>query len=163
MILRRLDGDVITHTVLWIEPEIGSRLEASTQADQHALCDLLGIQSDLVDARAVHVEIESGQAHHLLHMYVGGAGNLAQPICDSLRDVVASAHIGAPYLNIDRRGQSKMEKLRHDIGGLKEELHARETRWEFTAQPAHVLRRRMMVFRSEEHKSELQSPCNLVC
>ena len=82
MILRRLDGDVITHAVLWIQPEIGSRLEAAAQADEHALRDLLGSQSDLIDARAVHVEVQSRQVHHLLHVDIGGAGNLPQPVCD---------------------------------------------------------------------------------
>ena len=152
-ILRRLDGDVIAHAVPWIQPEIGGRLEASTQADQHALGDFLGIQSDLIDARAVHVEVERGQAHHLLHVHVGGAGNLAQPICDPLRDVVVPAHIGAHYLNIDRRGQAKIENLRHDIGGLEEKLHARKPRWEIAAQLAHVLRRRMMVFRIQRNQN----------
>ena len=152
-VLRRLYGDGIGNAVLWIQPEIGGRLEASAQADQHALCDFLGIQSDLIDARAVHIEVKSGQAHHLLHVHVRRAGNLAQPICDSLRDVVVPAHIGAHYLNIDRRGQSKIENLRHDIGGLEEELHARKPRWKFAAQLAHVLRRRMMVFRIQRNQN----------
>ena len=86
-------------------------------------------------------------------MDVGGAGNLANTICDFLSDVVVCAHIGAHDLNINRRGQSKIENLRHDVGGLEEELHPRKTSRQFAAQPAHVPRGGVMVFRIQRHQN----------
>ena len=95
--------------------------------------------------------MKSGQIHQLLHVHVGRAGNLAHLICDPLRDVVIRAHIRAHDLDVDRRGQSEIKNLRHDIGGLEEEFHAWETRREFAPQPADIACRRMMVFRIQRN------------
>ncbi len=111
------------------------------------MCDIAGIQSNLIDAGAVHVQVESGQIHHLLHMDVRRTRNLAHLICDLLRNVVIGAHIGTNNLDVNRGGQTEIKNLRDDIGGLEEEFHARKTRWEFAAQPAHVARCWMMMFR----------------
>src|ERR1039457_1867045 len=80
------------------------RLEASTQADQHALRNIAGVEPDLVDARAVHVEAESRQAHHLLHVHVGGSGNLAHLVGNFLPEDVVPLHVRSHNLNVDGRG-----------------------------------------------------------
>jgi len=52
--------------------------------------------------------MQRGQAQHLLHVYIGRAGNLAQPVGDFLPNVVVPSHVGAHDLNIDRRGNPKL-------------------------------------------------------
>src|SRR5277367_2024125 len=146
MILRGLNGDVVSDAVLWIEPEIGSGLEASAQADQHTLGDVLGGQSDLVDARAVHVEIERGQAEHLLHVDIGCSGNVAQFIGDFLADEVVGCDVLTDDLNVDRGGQSEIENLGDDVGGLEEKFDAGKTLRQLAAQAANVSRRGVMFF-----------------
>ena len=151
--MRRLNGDVIGHAILRIQPKIGGGLETPAQADEHALRDIFRRHPNLVDERAIHIQAKRGQAHHLLHVHIRSSRNEPQPVRDPLPDVVVCLHVRAHDLNIDRSRQSKIKDLRHDICGLKEELHTRKPRRKYAAQPPHVLRRRMMMFRIQRDQN----------
>ena len=92
------------------------------------------------------------QRQHLLHVDIGGAGNLPHPVRDLLRDEVVALHVGAGDLNVDGRRQSEVQDLRHDVGRLEEELHSRKAARQFLAQRADVSRRGVVMFRIQSHQ-----------
>ena len=93
-----------------------------------------------------------GRVEHLLHVDVGGAGNLSHPVGDLLGDEVIALHVGADDLDVDGRRQAEVQDLGDDVGRLEEELHSREVPGQFLAQLADVLRRGMMVLFIQSHQ-----------
>ena len=140
-ILRRLHGHLVGDAVLRIQPEVRRRLEAAAQRDQHALRHVARVQSHLRDAGAIQVHVQRGRGEQLLHVDIGGAGNVPHPVGDLLRDVVVALLVGADHLHVDRRGQSEVQNLGDDVGRLEEELHAGEALRQHLAQVAGCGRR----------------------
>ena len=118
-----------------------------------------GGQSDLVDSGAIHIQIERGQAEHLLHVDVGCSGNLAQPISYLLPELVVRRHVRANNLYVDWRGHSEVKNLRNDIGGLEEKLHSRKASRQFAAQTPNVTCCRMMMFGIQEQSESRHRSC----
>ena len=94
-----------------------------------------------------------GKSSNLLHVDVGGAGNVPHAIRNLLRDQVIAGHVGAGELNIDGRGQAEVQDLGDDVGRLEEELHAGKLPRQTLAQLADVVRRRMMVLLIQAHQN----------
>jgi len=125
--LRRLHRHLIGDAIRGIEPEIGGGLETATQRDENALRDITGIHADLGDSGAVDVHPDRRQIHQLLHVHVSGAGHLAEAVGNLIRERMAGLDIGADDLNVDGSGQTEIQNLSNDVGGLKEKLHSGET------------------------------------
>jgi hypothetical protein len=69
-----------------VQPEIRRGLEAAAQRNQHALRDVARREPNLRDARALNVHVQRGQGKQLLHVYIGGAGNVPHLVGDLLRN-----------------------------------------------------------------------------
>ena len=78
-------------------------------------------------------------------MHIGRPGNVPHLVGDLLRDHIVARHVHSDDLYIDRRGQSEIQNLGHDIGGLKKEFHSRKASRQYFAQTPRKLRRRYMV------------------
>ena len=78
----------------------------------------------MLGAHAVHIELKRWVVHQLLHVNVNGTGNMAQLICDLLRDEIILIVVRSIQLNINRRGQTEIENLADYVGRLEEKFHA---------------------------------------
>ena len=106
--MRRLHRDLIGDAVVGIQPEIGRRLEAAAERDQHALRNVARVESDLGHAVALEVEVQGRQIEHLLHVNIGCTRNFAQPVGDALPNLVIGCGVEAGQLDIDRCGQAEV-------------------------------------------------------
>ena len=111
-VLRRLNGDVVGNAVAGIEIEVGAGLEAAAEGHQQALRHILLRQAHVLGAGAVHVHCQVGIIEGLLDARVGGAGNIADLIQHALGEGAVAVEIGADDLNIDGRGETKIQDLR---------------------------------------------------
>ncbi len=127
-VLRRLDNDLVAHTVLVVQPEVCRRRAAAGQRDQQAVGDVSLGQADLLGERAVGIDHDPRRVEDLLHMDVHRAGNPSEVCGDLLRhaEIRARFRYRARDLDVDRRGQTEVEDLTDDIGGLREEFQIRE-------------------------------------
>ena len=125
-VLRRLHRHLVGHAVLRIQPEVRRGLETAAQRDQHALRHVARIHSHLRGLGAVNLKMQGRQTEHLLHVHIGSSVHVTQTVGDLLGDDVVALHVLTGDLDVNRCGQSKVENLGHDIGRLKEELHAGE-------------------------------------
>src|SRR5262249_62216489 len=135
-VLRRLDGDVVTDTIFWIEPETGSRLEAGTERDKNVLGDVARLQPDVLCACAVDIEVKRGRVKGLLYMNVDSARNVAQISREFFREQIVALLVGdrAEDRNVDRSGRAESQNLSEDVSGLEIKLNAGETLRKFSAQ-----------------------------
>ena len=85
-------------------------------------------------------------------MHVGGAVHVTQAIGDLLRNDVVALHVLTGDLDVDRRRQSEVQNLGHDVGRLKEELHAGELSRQLLAQFPDVALGRVMMFGVQAHQ-----------
>ena len=145
-ILRRLHSNLIAHAVRRIQPEIRRGLKTAAQRNQHALRDVLRRHAHLGHPVAFNVQMERRQVQHLLHVYIGGTGNvLAAGWKSAVPSCSCSAISATHQLYIDGRGQAEIQDLRNDVSRLEEELHAGKPTRQTFAQSADVLRRGMMM------------------
>ena len=147
VILRRLHGNGVRNAVLWIQPEIRRSLEAAAQRYQHVLCHVTRVHPHLRALRTINLQIQCRQCEHLLDVYIRRTWDLSHPVCDLLCDGVIALHVGAGYLDINGRWQSKVEDLGHDICRLKEKLYSRKATGQFGPQLANVVCGRVMMLR----------------
>src|ERR1035437_8685702 len=110
-------------------------LKAAAQRVEHTRGDVLLRVPTLRGLGAIHIHLKSGIVERLLNAKVGETGNVAELgeklVCLGL----ACIRVVAFNLNVDGRGQSKVENLRGDIGGL-----AGKPSWRKTARQVGPLR-----------------------
>src|ERR1035437_3502613 len=100
-------------------------LKAAAQRVEHTRGDVLLRVPTLRGLGAIHIHLKSGIVERLLNAKVGETGNVAELgeklVCLGL----ACIRVVAFNLNVDGRGQSKVENLRRDIGGHSAQRHGR--------------------------------------
>src|SRR6185295_15722497 len=138
-VLRRLHRDVVDHAVLRIEPEGGRGLRAAREREQHVLPDVESRQADLLQPRAVHLQVDRRAVHALVHVRVDRAGDLLDLLGQLGGERVVGGQVRAAELHVDRRRQAEVEDLRDDVGRLHEELDAGEPPGELRAQQGREL------------------------
>ncbi len=76
---RRLHREIIGNALLRIDPEIRVHLLGRAEADRQIVHDLLGLQIEVLRARAVDVEVQVGRVELLLDVSVDDARNGRRP------------------------------------------------------------------------------------
>ncbi|MCY1168956.1 hypothetical protein D9M73_89690 [compost metagenome] len=134
--MRRLHHDVVDHPVLRVKPERRRRLRTARQRDQHVLPDVGRAQAELLQPRAVHLQINHRTIEPLVYVGIDRPGNLAYGLGQLGRARRIANDIIAGELHIDGCGQAEVQDLRRNIGRLEEKLHAGEALWQLGAQQA---------------------------
>ena len=139
LVLRRLRHDVVGHHVVPVEKEHGRDLKAAAQRVEHAGGNvLLGVPA-LRGLGAIHVHLKRGIVEGLLNAKVDEAGNLAQLAEHLVGLGLAGVRIVAFNLDVDGRGQSKVENLRGNVGGQRIKRGFGENAGQVIAQSAHIV------------------------
>ena len=123
-ILRRLNGHVVGDSALGIEIEGGGGLEAAAQSHQQAGGHIFLSQADGLGTGAVHVHRHFGIVEWLLNARVGGAGNIPDLIKYALGEGAVAIEVWADDLDIDGRGQTEVQNLRHNVHRQHIKRHA---------------------------------------
>ena len=76
-----------------------------------------------------------------MDMHVHGPRNPCHPAFDLARDLIVPRGIAADHFDVDRRRQSKIQDLAHNIGRLKEECGLRKFTRQHFAHLAHIVPR----------------------
>ncbi len=117
LVLRRLRHNVVIHHVAPIEEEHGRHLEAAAQRIEHAGGNVLLRIPALRGLGAVYVYLKSGIVVGLLNADVCETRNAAELGKNLVCLGLACDRIVALNLDVDGRGQSKVENLCCDISG----------------------------------------------
>src|SRR6202041_1282347 len=124
LVLRSLHGDVVRDAVLRVEPEVRSCLEAGAERDEHVVGDISLRRSHLLDSHPVDIVLKARLIELLLNMHIDGARYGAHLLCDLRSGFEIVGHIGSDGLNIDRSGDTEVERLGDDAGRLEKERYA---------------------------------------
>src|SRR5580692_4608918 len=151
-ILRRLHGDVVAYAVLRIEPEGRRGLKAVAQRNENVARDILGLQANGLRACAIDIHVKRGFVESLLHVDVNGSGDMAELVRQFFRHNVVAALVRSRYRDVDRRGRSEIQDLRHDVGRLKEELRTRKSLRQLLAELVDVSAGRLPAFFLQLHE-----------
>ena len=136
-VLRGLCGHRIGNAHLRIEPEVRLHRGAGTERDVNAVGDVLLGQAELRGAHPIDIEVKIGSIDHLVHMDVDRAWNRGHTLTQAARDLVVG-RIVTLHLHVDRRWQTEIEDLRHNIRGLKEEGEIGELLLQLRPQLLHI-------------------------
>src|SRR5262249_57005379 len=103
-------------------------------------------------ALAVDLDIERREVEHLRYARVDHARDALDHLQELLRSRIRALQILILDLNRDRGGQTEIEHLAHDIGGLEIDGRAGEFVGKLLAyQPAIMLRRLVRFVEPEQH------------
>ena len=144
LVLRGLGDQVVAHAVLRVEPKRRLGLEAARQRDQHVAGDVLLGVAGLLRAGAVDRHLQPGLIDRLLDPQVDDARHLVDLLVEALRKRPVGDHVAADHLDIDGRGQSKIENLADDVGGQEIEHQPRKLFRQLGAQQLEVAGGRRM-------------------
>ena len=124
-VLGCLNGDLIIHAVLEIEPEVWGGLSAGTQRSEHRASHVSLTKTELLGTRAVNVDTQVRPMDQLVKMHDRRTGDFFHAGLDLLGKGVV-LRVTSCHLNVDRDGQTEVQDLADDVCSLKEELHVRE-------------------------------------
>ena len=116
-VLGGLGCQVIVDAILPIQEKGRSRLKASAQRHQQAAGDVALGEAAAGCFRAVHVDMEFRVIEVLLNARVDDTRYLAYLVQYLVGDLSIALDVGALDLNIDGRGQAKVQNLSDDVGG----------------------------------------------
>ena len=117
---------------------------AARQRDQQAVGHVALRHARLLGEGPVGVDHDPRRVEDLLDMHVHGPRHRAELGCDLLRDAEIRVGLGQRPrdLDVDRRGETEVEDLVHDVGRLGEELELREALGQLVAQRPQIPRGR---------------------
>ncbi len=100
-------------------------------------------------------ETISGTFDHLVNVDVHRARNFRNPLRDLFRDqiILCRVRVGADHLNINRSGQSEIQDLTHNVGGLEKECQRRIFAAELLPHFTNVIPRGAMFSRPQRNQN----------
>ena len=120
-VLRSLDLERITDAIEGVQPFVDGDLSVPAERNERAVGHIALQQTGVIRLRAVHIHLNCGRVHLLVDEYIHGAGNRRHLIADLAGQRVILRRVHAHNLDVDRHGQSEIQDLRGDVGGLKVE------------------------------------------
>ena len=82
-------------------------------------------EPDLLGARPIDIDAQVGPVNALMKVHVGRPADLRDSRLDLLGELVVCG-VASGDLHVDRRGQSEVQDLAHDIRRRKVEFHVRK-------------------------------------
>jgi len=137
--LRRADVDEVLDALLGVEPVHGLHLAAAAEAQQHRIGHVALGQAKLRGLDAVDGELEPRQVGRLLHPHVGHAGDAAKFLGQPAGNGTVLLLIAADDLDVERRRQTEIDGLTHDVGGQKVESDSGKSAVQPESQAADIL------------------------
>src|SRR5215471_11802906 len=120
LVLRRLRGHLIIHTVLRIQPLVRGDLAARGQGDQKTRGYVSLCHSDLAGENPVNVYVDGWIVRLLADEDIHCPRKTGNFALDLSGDSEVLVEVGAGNLNIYRRRQAEIENLTGDVRSLKE-------------------------------------------
>ena len=132
-VFRRAHVHEVLHADAAIEPVAGLDLRAAAQAEQDRARDVALAQADLRGFRAIDVKGEPLQISRLLHAHIHGAADVSDLLRERGGDAAIVVQVAADDLDVERRGQSEIDRLRDDV--RRQEVEDRAGKLLVQAQP----------------------------
>ncbi len=131
MIGWHLHDQRIAHARRELDPEIWNGLAAVDGGDEHVPDDIVLVNGEVLRERTIDLDAEGWRMGRLEHVRVYDAGNLADVAGDFFgeRIILIRVRAGNPY--IDRRGQTEIQHLAGNVGGLEKECQLGKTPRQF--------------------------------
>ena len=107
-----------------IEPVAGLDLRAAAQAEEDRTRDVALAQAHLRGFRAIDVKGEAVQVPRLLHAHIHGAPHVSHLLREHSGHAAVFVQVASDDLNVERRGQSEVDRLRDDVRRQKVEDRA---------------------------------------
>ena len=90
-------------------------METAAEGNQQACGHVFLREPDGLGTRAVHIHGHFGQVEGLVDMSIGSAGNIPDLIEHAFGKSAIASLVGADQLDIDGRGEAKVQDLRDDV------------------------------------------------
>ncbi len=146
IVLGRLRNQIVGNAIPGIEVEHRVDLDAAAERDQHAVGDVVLGKSGLRGLGAVDIDVEFRIVGLLLDAQIGNATDMSEFGKHLVGDAVISHRCRAIDLNVDRRRQTKVQRLGDDVSRQEIERNPGKFARELLTQRAHVVRGPVVLF-----------------
>src|ERR1700733_7399025 len=146
VVLRSLRDQVVGNAVFRVEIKHGVDLEAAAERDQHAVGDVAFGKSALCSFGAIDRDVEFWIVGLLLDAQVCNSADVTQLSQHLVGNAAVVGNVGSVDLNVDRRRQTEVQRLGHDVSRREIKRHSGKFAREPLAQGPHVAGSRVVLF-----------------
>ncbi len=125
-------ADKIVVAVFLVDPERGLEIHRRIQGADGVLDDCIRIDAQLRGLGAVDVHFDFGMVVALMNAHVLRTFDLTDNVAHLDRQFAGFMQIVAGHLNVERRGQTEIQRCSHDAAGIENKLHTGKLLFQFS-------------------------------